>query len=110
MKLRLAFSARHQLGLHVALLGLAITALAASPPKHVSKPAKPGPAVTNAPAAEAEPPKSVFNVPSVAAEGKDPFFPRSQRPYGTVPIKPTKKPAAPVVELQLKGISGSAGN
>lgn len=57
-----------------------------------------------------EPPvqPSVFIIPKKPAEGKDPFFPKSIRPYG---IDSTPKPvvvAKPVVaDLTLRGISGT---
>jgi hypothetical protein len=58
--------------------------------------------------AETAIPQSVFIVPTSPREGRDPFFPRSIRPYG-VPatnIKTNQKPAV-AVELALKGISGT---
>ena len=68
------------------------------------------PSTTNAAAASA-PPRSVFAAPTKAAEGKDPFFPRSLRPYGTVAppkVVGQQTPAPVPAELSLRGISGSA--
>jgi hypothetical protein len=57
-------------------------------------------------------PLSVFVVPATREEGKDPFFPRSTRPYGTAPVKAAsstnREPVQPVIELKLNGISGTA--
>lgn len=52
-------------------------------------------------------PQSVFVQPSGPAEGRDPFYPRSRRPYSKFdPVKPVTVPT-PVADLTLKGISGS---
>ena len=70
-----------------------------------------GPAgVSNAVPAGASVPLSVFVMPTTREEGKDPFFPRSARPYGPGPVKPSttkEPPVMPVVELKLNGISGT---
>ncbi len=52
-------------------------------------------------------PKSVFVIPTTAAEGKDPFFPQSTR---LRPVQHATKsnPPPAVAELELKGISGAA--
>jgi hypothetical protein len=69
------------------------------------------PAAANAPALTI--PISVFVLPGKPEEGKDPFFPRSLRPYATVVIKTTNTepvvvPPTPVaVEVHLDGISGT---
>lgn len=76
-------------------------------------------AATNAPAVAAGPfvvppvfvapalPESVFVSPTKPAEGRDPFFPRSERPYLQFnPPKTTPLPT-PAADLTLKGISGS---
>ena len=69
-------------------------------------------AITNtAPAvAEAKPGHSIFVVPKDPKEGKDPFFPRSLRPYGTgsTAIKTGSSNTPPAIELNLNGISGNA--
>jgi hypothetical protein len=61
---------------------------------------------TNAP--DVEVPKSVFAIPSKATEGRDPFFPLSQR--FKVNSATTQTPVAKVVPvtLALKGISGTS--
>lgn len=53
-------------------------------------------------------PQAVFVMPKSAAEGRDPFFPKSTRVYGSSG-GPTNKTAvvSPVAELSLKGISGT---
>jgi len=54
-----------------------------------------------------EVPVSSFATPRNAAEGRDPFFPRSVRVYGTESIPNTNKTAPVVAEFFLKGVSGS---
>jgi len=52
-------------------------------------------------------PQSTFGQPKRQAEGRDPFFPKSNRVYG---MDPTPKPdtiPVPTAELTLKGISGT---
>lgn len=75
-------------------------------------------APTNAPASAATPalivqppfvapavPQSSFVVPKKRAEGRDPFFPKSDRVYG---VDTTVKPVpTPVADLTLQGISGT---
>jgi hypothetical protein len=70
-----------------------------------------GAAVTNNPASgEFKPVASVFTLPASAKEGRDPFFPRSLRPYESA--QPVSRPGAtnvaPVIELAVGGVSGSA--
>jgi hypothetical protein len=66
------------------------------------------PAPTNAAPVQVEIPKSVFVVPSSPQEGKDPFFPLSTRLYGAVVVKNKgPAPSATIVELKLKGFSGT---
>lgn len=90
-------------------LSLVFTARAAQP--RPSAPAPAPAAATNALPAAAIP-KSVFIMPATPQEGKDPFFPRSMRPYGpgheTVKASPQQPAAAVVVDLRLNGISGTA--
>src|SRR4051794_23428047 len=73
-------------------------------------PAKPA-GSTNAAPSEVTIPRSVFNMPRTAQDGRDPFFPRSIRPYGPItPITSTnvEKPVVAIqVDLKLKGVSGS---
>jgi hypothetical protein len=54
--------------------------------------------------------KSVFVMPTGPQEGKDPFFPRSLRPYESVIVR-TNMPLAvapTMIDLKLSGISGTA--
>lgn len=52
--------------------------------------------------------KSQFIVPSKATEGRDPFFPESNRPFvSDLPTKAVSESAVPDVEFVLKGISGT---
>jgi hypothetical protein len=75
----------------------------AKPPKGTA------PAPTNPPPAQVEIPKSVFVVPASPQEGKDPFFPLSTRLYGSVVVKTNgTTPVRVIVDLKLKGISGTA--
>lgn len=77
-------------------------------------------AATNAPAVASGPfvvpplfiapsvPQSVFVSPKNQSEGRDPFFPRSDRPYqqyNPTPVVADK--VKPQADLSLKGISGS---
>jgi hypothetical protein len=54
------------------------------------------------------PPQSVFVMPKKAAEGRDPFFPNATRIYNLDTEVKLKGPAPVVVDLSLKGISGTA--
>lgn len=52
-------------------------------------------------------PMSVFSVPSNEKQGKDPFFPRSRRPYlSPIPTILTNPPPV-VADLRINGTSGS---
>jgi len=55
--------------------------------------------------------RSMFLMPTNSAEGRDPFFPRSARPYTTALLavrQPTNDtPSAPAYDLKLNGISGT---
>ena len=67
-----------------------------------------------APAAPPPPPDPIqvqanFINPHGPQEGKDPFFPKSMRPYESIqPVTPTKQPLSVTADLKLSGISGSA--
>jgi hypothetical protein len=63
--------------------------------------------ISNAATMEPEIPRSVFVWPKTDKEGKDPFFPRSQRPFVTVSVAPSTNPAPPTVDLKINGTSGS---
>ena len=63
---------------------------------------------SNAPPVVVPPPQSLFVLPHTQKEGKDPFYPKSMRPYGHAPVV-TPTTAAPVVvtvDLKLKAITG----
>ncbi len=82
------------------------------PATPASKSSKGQPVVTNAAPVSLEIPKSVFIIPKSPAEGKDPFYPKSTRLFNTVVIAAsvttTSAPVSVQVDLQLKGISGTA--
>jgi hypothetical protein len=81
------------------------TARAQSNPRAGSPGASVGSA--NSPAVESPPTQSIFVMPTAPREGKDPFFPRSTRPYTTRVIV-TNQTAMPVIaDLRLDGISGT---
>ena len=52
-------------------------------------------------------PMSEFVMPKNRAEGRDPFFPNSTRPYGVDATVKSVVPVTPVADLTLKGISGT---
>ena len=89
-------------------LALGAARAAQAPARAPAKPAGHSPAPTNAAPAEPELPKSVFINPATPQEGRDPFFPNSTRRAKTTVITTSTNPPVVVVELQLKGISGSA--
>jgi hypothetical protein len=65
-----------------------------------SSPAKPAPAPGGIP-------RSVFTMPANPEAGKDPFFPRSLRPYGTMLTAKTNQPSTNLAtDLHLQGFSG----
>ncbi len=72
-------------------------------------PGAPSPSTNAVPVvADVKPGRSLFVLPTSPQEGKDPFFPRSVRAYGTTaPVKPGHT-NSPTVELALTGISGSS--
>ena len=96
--------------LAAALLGLTLSARAAqSPPPTAGK----ATATTNVRPAEPELPKSVFIFPATPEEGKDPFFPLSKRLRPSprvVTMTTTNVPTQVVVQMELKGISGTPGH
>ena len=68
------------------------------------------PAASPAPAVvEAKPVLSVFVLPHNPQEGRDPFYPKSMRPYNSVsPVITTNAaPMTIVADLKLKALSGS---
>ena len=70
----------------------------ADPKKGASKPGAAG-------LADAEIPLSVFVMPTVQKEGRDPFFPNSMRPYASARPKTTNAPPVPDFTLILNGIT-----
>jgi hypothetical protein len=101
------------------VIPLASILLIAAVSVRAAQAAKPGAAgsakatktTTNAAPTVAEPPKSVFHVPTSMQDPlKDPFFPQSTRLRKVVPVATPTSPAAPVVnvKLELKGISGTS--
>ncbi len=53
--------------------------------------------------------KSEFMLPRKVADGRDPFFPNSSRPYASETVaKPTGDSSLPEFEFSLKGISGTS--
>jgi hypothetical protein len=95
MNPRLHSIPRQQKRLAAALLGLALVLQAA-----------PTQAGASAQAPETAVSPSVFVMPNTPQDGRDPFFPRSMRPYAH-PIIPTNAPVI-IADLRLNGISGSA--
>ena len=89
------------------IFGFVLFAPAATTNSSAANPtAAQGPAVATA--VLPPPPQSVFVMPKKATEGRDPFFPNATRVYlSDTEVKP-KGPVAAVVDLSLKGISGTA--
>lgn len=52
-------------------------------------------------------PQAIFTQPKTKADGKDPFYPKSVRPYGVDPTPVKPGPAPVVAEFVLRGISGT---
>jgi hypothetical protein len=100
------------LPLSAALLCLVCFARGAQAPT----PGRPGPAgraqaATNAAPAALELPKSVFHIPTSPQDAaKDPFFPQSTRLHSkpVAVVSATNAPPPVVIELGLKGVSGTA--
>jgi hypothetical protein len=53
-------------------------------------------------------PQSIFVVPKNAEEGRDPFFPTSDRLWRVTTVKLPPRPNTPAVSLVLNGLSGTA--
>lgn len=82
-----------------------ITAVAKAAPVSSKQQAEKSSAAQRAQAVVA---KSEFVMPRKVAEGRDPFFPNSSRPYVSETVaKPTGETSLPDVEFSLKGISGT---
>ena len=101
------------MALSAVVFGLALAAHA-QPQKTNAAAKAPGAAVAakEAAPAEAEIPKSLFVIPGIPADGRDPFFPRSSRVRGSTPPATTKTNGvhAPPAELVLGGVSGTEEN
>jgi len=100
--------------LTAAILGLSVVTSPAGPAT-ITAAAKTLPTNTKQPqladksAAPAVSFKSEFIVPRKVSEGRDPFFPESNRPFITESIvKTTSTVSTPDVEFVLKGIAGTA--
>ena len=101
--MRLMLTPHPQLPIRPLLLGAVVLGLA------LAARAAQTPAATKPAAAEPEVPKSVFHLPTSPQDpAKDPFFPLSTRLRSKPPqlISATNAPPV-VVELELKGISGT---
>lgn len=105
MKLQVCLSGRL---LAVVMVGAALSAHGAST-KTKSAPAATSPSTaTNAAPAAAMIPQSVFVHPTNQKEGKDPFFPRSTRPFVSVVVPNTiSNPPPAISDLKISGTSGS---
>ncbi len=66
------------------------------------------PLVAAPPTDKAEIPKSTFVYPTKPADGRDPFFPKSLRPYQDNPDAPKTGPS--LADLTLKSILGASPN
>lgn len=53
-------------------------------------------------------PQSAFTIPKKVRDGRDPFYPKSTRVYGTDQLAKPVVTVNPVADLALKGISGTA--
>lgn len=82
---------------------MALAAQAAAPA------AKPAPAAAVPALADFKPVQSVFVLPRGPQEGRDPFYPKSTRPYtsGAPVIISNAAPVLVSAELKLKALSGS---
>jgi hypothetical protein len=86
------------LGTRALAAGLLCAAALWASPLSAAPPPPTRPATTNAP-------RSVFILPSNPGEGRDPFFPKSNRPYEMTPAATNN--IAEVTALVIKGVSGS---
>jgi len=93
--------------LPLAAVLLCLASVAATAAQAPPGPSGQTPPATNAAPAEPELPKSLFRIPASPQEGRDPFFPQSALRKPVV-IAAANAPVA-IAELELKGISGSAG-
>lgn len=105
MKQRLTFPI--SLTTSALLVGVALGTIALAAPNTTNIPATVGASATKPAPIEATNTQSVFLIPTKAVEGKDPFFPLSTRPYGTVATPKNGKPVVVAADLSLRGISGT---
>jgi len=92
----------------VSLVG-SLNGAAATPAAGTNTVANPPLAGTNAVAAAQPIPQSLFTIPTSKEEGRDPFFPKSDRLLaGSDPGKPAAP--TPVFTLVLNGLSGAEGH
>jgi hypothetical protein len=112
LKSGLRWSFRQPTVLSAAFLGLSLAAALPQAQPRVPVQTNLTASVTNsAPAkvalADLPIPQSVFINPTNQQEGRDPFYPRSTRPYGSSVVSRTNQVAVvPSVDLHLKGFSG----
>ena len=84
---------------------LSVTALAGGTTGSQPTPAKPAAAnQTNALSSESLLAQSTFQLPTNNKEGRDPFFPKSLRPFATATPTPNKT-VMPLTEFMLKGLT-----
>ena len=98
-----------KLALSATLLCLALLSQTAQAQNNSRPAALPGASATssNSPALEASAIQSLFVMPTAPKEGKDPFFPRSLRPYNTRPMTTNNVITAPIIaDFRLNGITG----
>ncbi len=110
MKLRVQILCQTAGPISATLLCLALVSHAATTPTNAASTTAAGsPAAPAATPLETETPQSIFIVPTSTSEGRDPFFPRTMRlPSGSrTASNVTTNPPSFVVELALKGISGT---
>jgi hypothetical protein len=90
------------------ILGFTLNLLAASEPTKSNQVVTSASSTTNAPTKTApiEIPTSNFIIPTSVADGRNPFFPDSLAAAKASAINTTNTVSAPVVTLDLKGISG----
>jgi hypothetical protein len=108
MKLRLPFSSKALVALVIFLIGVSLAAEGGAGRTNATV-AMGSAAPTNAEPVEVIIPQSAFLMPLTKEQGKDPFFPRSLRPYATAPVTVVSNVPAlpPPVELKINGTSGS---
>ena len=95
------------------LISLAATVDAAQTATNApAKSAAAAPPITNAAPVAPDIPKSVFVIPAMPQQGRDPFYPTSMRLFASAVYAQTNTTVAapPQVELQLKALSGTPGH